>query len=207
MLWIVLAFALVSLGSGWLLWTLRATATARDEHAHYLLSIRFWLTLALIAGALVVLGLAPLVGHPWLGSPAGRATAALVAALPSLVVAVGLRNAASLYGSMRRRLRALRTGVEVAGVVRRRAHPPVGHDLVRLEIDAPLPPRAAPVPAYRDAGPTPGPMHRFVELCPSDHWDELAPGTPVRLRVDPDHPDTFALLLFASAAPEPGTAA
>ncbi len=198
--WLVLAFGLLTLGCGWLLWTLRATASARDEHAHYRLSIRFWLALAVLAGTMVVVGLVPLLGHPWLASPAGRATALLVATLPTLVVAVGVRNALALLRAMRRRVRAMRVGVEVEGIVRHRAHPPVGHDLVRLEIDAPLPPRATAGPAYRAAGPRPGPVHRFVELCPSDHWDALAPGTTVRLRVDPTHPDTFALLLFAPRA-------
>lgn len=197
MTWVLVTLVLVFVGAAYLLTTVRAIGRERDERGHYRLSARFWLALAAF-GALSILALGrPLVGHPFAATDAGLLSAGLIAVLPTVVIAAGLRNAWVLLRTLRRRQRALDSVGCVAARVVSRSRWPLGQDLMAFVVEADVPdPEPAPDLAYRARRPDRTQRRRFVETCPGDHWARFEPGAAVTLRYDPRDLDAYAVLLF-----------
>jgi hypothetical protein len=199
--WAVLSIALVIGGVAYMLATMQRIDRARDELAHYRLSVRFW-------GSLAVLGL--LLGgsfaHPiYVYFDPGRAawlTIALVSIPFSVVVFAGVRNAFTLLRAHRRRREVVGRGLVLRGRVVERSRR-FFQDVMAVVIEAELP---DPTPRrelqYRPRDPSHTIRHLFVECCPSDHWGRFEPGTEVELEVDPSDPGAYAVHLFADAANE-----
>lgn len=72
-----------------------------------------------------------------------------------------------------------------------------GHDLVSVVVEADVPQtQPGRELAYRERGAALTRKVRFAETCPGDYFTRFAPGQRVALKVDLQHPDCFALLLF-----------
>lgn len=187
-------------GVTYLLTVLRAIGRERDERRHYRLSARFWLALASF-GALVVLALGiPLATHEMAGTDAGKLSGVLVAILPTVVIAAGLRNGLLLLRAYRRRERALAGGGAVNARIVSRSRWPLGQDLIALVVEADVP-HAKPAGdlAYRSRRVEEEVTTRFTETCPGDHWARFEPGSEVVLRYDPENLADFAVLMFEPA--------
>ncbi|MEM6990504.1 MAG: hypothetical protein AAF721_08405 [Myxococcota bacterium] len=200
MQWVIVTLVVVAVGVSYLLATLRDIGRVRDEHHHYRLSARFWLGLASF-GTLMMMALAvPLLTHEVGGSDAGMLTGGLMALPPVVVIAAGLRNAWLLLAAARRRRRALAGGGLIEARVVTRSRWPLGQDLMALVVEAEVPDvEPSSDMAYRTRRPDRTVRHRFVEMCPGDHWSRFEPGASVSLRYDPKNLGNFAVLLFASA--------
>jgi hypothetical protein len=181
--------------------TMRRIDRARDELAHYRLSVRFW-------GALAVLGflLGASFGYPiYVFFDPGRIawlTIGLVGIPFTVVVVAGVRNAMALFRAHQRRRQVVGRGLTVRGRVVQRSRR-FFQDVMAVVIEADLPdpsPRAEP--QYRPRDPSHTICHRFVECCPTDHWHRFKPGSEVELEVDPGNPGSFAVHLFAQQAAE-----
>ena len=197
MTWVLATLVLVVVGASYLLTALRAIARAKDERAHYTTSARFWIGLAMFGLAIVVVLGGPIVSHELAGTEAGVLSIALVAVLPTVVVAAGLRNGLLLLRAARRRARALTASGVVQAQVVARSRWPLGQDLMALVVEADVPDRVpASDMAYRTRRPDRTVRHRFVETCPGDHWGRFEPGAKVTVRYDPDDLGSFAVLLF-----------
>jgi hypothetical protein len=203
--WALVTLGLVVGAVAAMLVTMRGIHRATDELAHYRLSVRFWALLAALGVALVFAFAYPLrmiagAGmEGWLLSDSGLVTAALMGILPAVVVFAGLRNATVLAHAHRRRRRALRTGTSIAARVVDRSRRLLAHDIMAVTVEADLPEaREATDLAYRSRDPERVRTHRFVEMCPTDHWSRFEPGARVTLRYLPDDPRTFAVMLFES---------
>jgi hypothetical protein len=150
----------------------------------------------------------PLAGHAWLASQAGSVTIALIAILPGVVIFVGSRNACLIARAARRRHQLGDNAAYIEGHVLSRAHPPLSADVMEVVVEADLPcPTPDPELRYRAHDPDGVRRHRFVEVCPADHWQLLAPGQRVTVRYDPVDPSRFAVLLLrdrrAGGSPPP----
>lgn len=198
MTWAVATLGLVLVGVFFLLTTLRSIGRAHDEASHYLVSVRFWLGLAVFGVVVVGVLWLPLLSHPFASTDAGMVSAGLIAILPTIVVAAGLRNAFVLLRAHRRRRGAFAAGGLVNARVVERRRWPLGQDLMALVVEADVP-DATPQSdmAYRSRRPDRTARHRFVEMCPGDHWSRFSPGAAVTLHYDPADLRRFAVLLFA----------
>jgi len=198
MTWVAVTLVLVLLGASYLLTTLRAIGRSKDEQLHYQLSAKFWIALAAFGGALVVALALPLLSHDLASTDAGMLTGGLIAVLPAIVIAAGLRNAFVLMRAHRRRRRAFAASGRVNAQVVSRSRWPLGQDLMALVVEADVP-RLEPAPdiAYRTRHPDDTVRRRFVETCPGDHWARFSPGARVGLRYDPANLGDYAVELFA----------
>lgn len=198
MTWVAVTLVLVLFGAGYLLSTLRAIGRTQDEQLHYELSAKFWLALAVFGGALVFALAFPLLSHDLATTDAGMLTGGLIAVLPAVVIAAGMRNAFVLLRAHRRRRRAFAASGRVNAEVVSRSRWPMGQDLMAVVVEADVP-RLEPTPdmAYRTRHPDDTVRHRFVETCPGDHWARFCPGAQVRLRYDPANLGDYAVELFA----------
>ncbi|MFO0635425.1 MAG: hypothetical protein U0168_21485 [Nannocystaceae bacterium] len=195
--WPLAIFVIVLAGVGTMLATMRAIGRAQDEHLHDRLSVRFWALLGALGLLLVFAFTLPIRAQGWLENDAGMLVVALMSLPPLFVTVVGWRNAALLAFAMRRRRRGLgAAGVAAARVIERRRRP-FAHDIMEVVLEADVP-RALPSDelAYRQRDAELTRVHRFVELCPADHWGRLEPGTTVTLRYDPADLRAFALQLL-----------
>lgn len=196
-----MTLGVVLVGVSYLLATLRAIASARDEQQQYRLSARFWLALAVFGGLTMTVLTVPLMSHDLARTDAGLLTAALIALPPLIVIAAGTRNAWALVVAHRRRSRALLAEGSVRARVIRRVRRPLGQDLMAVVVEADVPDLEPPCElAYRSRRPERTSRRRFVETCPGDHWAQFEPGALVTLRYDPANLADFAVLLFAAPA-------
>ncbi len=202
MSWALLIVALVLGGVGLLLATMTAINRAVDEEEHYRLSVRFWGTLAVLGGCLLLAFAQPLFSFDWQHSEggmleAGVATVLLASLLPAVVIVAGTRNALMLDLARRRRRGALDHGVTVEAQVVERRRRFLGQDIMAVVVEADVP---RPIPGrevgYRVRERDATWRRRFVETCPGDHWLRFTPGQRVRLKYDPSDAGTWALLLF-----------
>lgn len=197
MSWATSTSALVVVGVGFLVATIGQIHNATDEDDYFRLSIRFWAALAGLGVVLVAAFVHPVLALRWLPPQASTLTMALVSLPVGVVIVGGLRNAISLVRARRRRRRALDSCVEVEARVVERQRRLFGHDILAITVEAEVPdPRPAPDLAYRTRRPDPTRTLRVVETCPGDQWSRFAPGSRVRLRLDPADPAVFAVLLF-----------
>lgn len=200
--WALVTFGLVFGGVVAMLLTMRAIGRATDERRHDRLSVRFWGLLALLG---VVLGVAfayPMVANDWATTDAGRIMVVLVSLPPLFVTAVGLRNAGILLFAARRRRAALAVGERIAARVVERSRRLFAHDIMAVIVEADLPiPGVSRELAYRQRDGARTQIHRFVEVCPTDHWARLEPGTGVTLCYVPGVDRCFAVELFGATAP------
>ena len=201
MTWVAVTLLLVLLGAAYLLTTLRAIGRTQDEQLHYQLSAKFWLALATFGGALVFALAFPLLSHDMAGTDAGMLTGGLIAVLPAVVIAAGIRNAFVLMRAHRRRRRAFAARGRVNAEVVSRSRWPLGQDLMAVVVEADVP-KVEPPPdiAYRSRHPDRTVRRRFTETCPGDHWARFSPGATVGLRYDPTNLGDYAVELFAGAA-------
>jgi MFS family permease len=202
MQWALVIFALVGLGVGAMLATVRAISRATDERRHDRLSIRFWTLLAALGIVVAIAFVYPFVAQGWASNEAGRLVAALICVPPAFVTVVGLRNAGILLVAARRRHDAFAHGDRVEARIVDRSRRAFAHDIMSIVVEADLP-VAAHVPdlAYRQRDPARTRVHRFVETCPTDHWARLEPGTTVSLRYVADAPERYAVEIFAPPSP------
>jgi hypothetical protein len=78
-----------------------------------------------------------------------------------------------------------------------RARRALSHDILAITVEAEVPDAAVRRDlAYRTRTPDAMRRHQFVETCPGDQWARFEPGAKVRLRVDPDDLQTYAVVLF-----------
>lgn len=197
MVWALATLATVAAGVALLLVTVRRIQVARDEHAHYRYSVRFWAGLAALGAITLVMLARPLLDFAWVHTDAGLVSVGLIAILPTFVIGAGLRNAIALHRADRRRRRAMLSGVPVQGRVVDRMKWTLGQDIIAVVVEADVPrPDDGHEMTYRARDPERVQRLRFVETCPGDHWARFDPGTAVTLRVDLRRPDTFAVMLF-----------
>jgi hypothetical protein len=193
--WAALCIALVLAGVAYMLTTMRRIDRSRDELVHYSLSVRFW-------GSLAVLGI--LLGgsfaHPiYVFFEAGRAawlTIGLISIPFTVVVVAGVRNAMTLLGAHRRRRGVVGRGLALRGRVVQRSRR-FFQDVMAVVVEADLPdPRPSAELQYRPRDPSHTVRRRFIECCPTDHWNHFEPGREVELEVDPSDPSSYAVHLF-----------
>lgn len=177
---------------------------ANTEDAYFRGSARLW---AFVGGVVLAMSTAlapPLMDPQNMGGMPSSAQAVMMvglAAPPVLAVFACWRNAWSLTQVRRRRADALRHGDEFDAVVLEREYRPFAHDLLAVTVQTTIPLGAA---AHHEGGyrtPARGcaKQLRLVETCPGDQWARVAPGRRVRLRLDPDDPSRYALVLFDAA--------
>ncbi|MBX7080897.1 MAG: hypothetical protein K1X88_16990 [Nannocystaceae bacterium] len=195
--WPFAIFVIVLAGVGTMLATMRSIGRTQDERVHDRLSVRFWALLGSLGLLLVFAFTLPIRAQGWLDNDAGMLVVALMSLPPLFVTVVGWRNAGLLALAMRRRRRGRdASGVAAARVIERRRRP-FAHDIMEVVLEADVP-RAEPSDelTYRQRDPAQTRVHRFVEVCPADHWGRLEPGTTVTLRYDPADLRAFALQLL-----------
>lgn len=198
--WALVTLSLVVAGVVALLATMRGIHRANDELGHYRLSVRFWALLAALGVALIFAFGYPVHAQGWLHTDTGLVSVLLMAILPAFVVTAGLRNAITLLVAHRRRRRALASGMSVSGRVIERSRRVLAHDIMAITVEADLPePTEHRDLAYRSRDPEHVRTHRFVEVCPTDHWARFEPGVRVVLRYVPGDLGTFAVMLFEPA--------
>lgn len=198
--WALVSFGVVLVGVLAMLATMRSIGRATDEQRHDRLSIRFW---ALLGGLGIVLGGAfayPIVANDWASSDAGRIMVVLISLPPGFVMLVGLRNAGILLFAARRRRVAFARGERIAARVVDRSRRLFAHDIMSVVVEADLPIEGTSDElAYRQRDGLRTKVHRFVEICPTDHWARLEPGTGVTLCYLPQGLGCFAVELFGRA--------
>lgn len=197
MLWASLTCLMVVVGVGVLVLTIGRIQDTTREEDYFRLSIRFWAMLAVLGVLLVLAFSRPLLELQWLPRNTGLVTVALVSIPIAVVITGGIRNALALWLARRRRQRAFVRGELLEATVVSRARKALTHDILSITVEADVPEIVERTDlAYRTRTPDTLRKHRFVETCPGDQWRRFAPGTKVRLRVDPQDLDTFALILF-----------
>lgn len=201
--WALATLAAVGLGTVELVGTLRRLEGLTDEHQHYQLSVRFWGVLGLLGLALVALFVQPIAAVGWLSTLPGRAAAAGLALLPGAVAFTGLRNACRLALAHARRAPALASGITVPARVISRSRPALGQDLMEVVLELELPAAEPASLGYRRGDQRPVRRVRVAETCASDHWDRFCPGQRAAVQVQPERPESFALLLHTPPALAP----
>jgi hypothetical protein len=196
-LWATLTCSMVVAGVGVLVLTIGRIQNTTREEDYFRLSIRFWAMLAVLGVLLVIAFSRPMLELQWMPRNAGLVTAALVSVPIAVVIAGGLRNAMALWLARRRRQRAFTCGELLEATVVSRARRPLTHDILAITVEADVPETVERSDlAYRTRTPDGMRKHRFVETCPGDQWARFEPGARVRLRVDPQDLDTYAVVLF-----------